>query len=260
MLVVISPAKKLDLTPAEGLVPTTPEFQDAANDLAAVARDLSVGELQKLMSISETLAKLNAGRFADFAPASTPDNSKPAALIFAGDTYTGLAADSLDADDLRYAQSHLRILSGLYAVLRPLDAIQPYRLEMGSRLKTARGKTLYDFWGDRIAKALNRDAAEAGTDILVNCASQEYFGAVDLDALTLRVITPVFMEERGGEAKIVSFYAKKARGAMARFITERRLTDPASLLDFDTGGYRYCPEKSTSDRPVFLRSEAAAAA
>jgi cytoplasmic iron level regulating protein YaaA (DUF328/UPF0246 family) len=139
--------------------------------------------------------------------------------------------------------------------LRPLDAIEPYRLEMGSRLATSRGRTLYDYWGDRIARALNAQAAELGSDVLVNCASQEYFGAVDQAALGLRVITPVFMEERGGAPKIVSFYAKRARGAMARFIIHNRLVDPEALTDFDTGGYAHAPDLSATDRPVFLRDQ-----
>jgi cytoplasmic iron level regulating protein YaaA (DUF328/UPF0246 family) len=150
----------------------------------------------------------------------------------------------------------LRILSGLYGALRPLDGIQPYRLEMGSRLKNPRGKNLYAFWGDRIAKQLNEDAAEAGTDTLINCASQEYFGAVDLDALTLRVITPVFMEMKNGQPKIVSFYAKKARGSMARFIIENRLSDPEAIKDFDTGGYAFNADLTEGDNWVFLRDQA----
>ena len=155
----------------------------------------------------------------------------PAALAFAGDTYQGLEAGSLDPDEMAWAQEHLRILSGLYGVLRPLDAIEPYRLELGSRLATARGRTLYDYWGDRIARALRAQAESVGTDTLINCASQEYFGAVDMAALGLRVITPVFMEEKAGTPKVVSFYAKKARGAMARFVIQHRLTDPAALKE-----------------------------
>lgn len=258
MLVVISPAKRLDLSPAPGITPTEPEFQKEANILAGHARQLSVDDLKGLMKLSDDLATLNRDRFRDFEDRSTPGNAKPAVLAFAGDTYQGLEAQSLDADALAYAQDHLRILSGLYGVLRPLDAIQPYRLEMGSRLKTRRGATLYDFWRDLPAKALNAAAEAAGTDILVNCASQEYFGAVDRGALKLRVIEPVFMEEKAGQAKIVSFYAKKARGSMARFIVERRVTDPEGLKDFDLGGYAYQPEMSEGDRWVFLRGEAEA--
>lgn len=249
MLVVVSPAKKLDMREAEGITPSEPAFREEAAHLADVARELSVKDLQKLMGISENLAKLNAERFSDFGRMQT----KPAALAFAGDTYQGLEANSLDEEELNWAQDHLRILSGLYGVLRPLDAIQPYRLEMGSRLKTGRGKSLYDFWGDQISQALNTQAEDVKTDVLINCASQEYFGAVDRDALNLRVITPVFMEEKAGTAKIVSFYAKKARGAMARFIIQHRLTDPEQIKDFDTGGYRYRGDLSDEANWVFLR-------
>ncbi|MEL7211392.1 MAG: peroxide stress protein YaaA [Pseudomonadota bacterium] len=253
MLVVISPAKKLDMEPVSGIEPTKPVFQKRAVELAGVARDLSVGELQKLMHISENLAKLNADRFADFKPRPKADAVKPAVLAFAGDTYQGLEAGTLDKDDLDYAQDHLRILSGLYGALRPLDDIQPYRLEMGSRLKNEHGNTLYDYWGADISKLLNKQAKSVGTDTLVNCASQEYFGAVDLDALKLRVITPVFMEMKNGAPKIVSFYAKKARGAMARFMIERRITMPEGLKDFDSGGYAFNAEMTEGDRWVFLR-------
>jgi len=249
MLVVISPAKRLDMNVVSDQSDTLPAFQGAANDLAEYSRKLSPKDLQKLMGISENLARLNAERFASFAPASTNENAKQAALIFAGDTYAGLEAGSLDAEQMDWAQDHLRILSGLYGLLRPRDLIQPYRLEMGSRLKTSRGKNLYEYWGDRLALALN----ETGEDTLINCASVEYFGAVDLDALNLRVITPVFMEEKAGTLKIVSFFAKKARGAMARFMIERRITDPEGLKDFDTGGYRYNAGMSDGDRWVFLR-------
>ncbi|MBN2905339.1 MAG: peroxide stress protein YaaA [Rhodobacteraceae bacterium] len=253
MLVVISPAKRLDLNPVEGVSPTAPVFQDDAVHLAEVARGLGPDALSKLMHISDKLARLNADRFDAFAADPAPQAVKPAALAFDGDTYAGLEAATLDPDEMRFAQGHLRILSGLYGVLRPLDGIQPYRLEMGSRLKTEKGATLYAYWGDRLARALNDAGRAAGTDVLVNCASQEYFGAVDPAALTLRVITPVFMEDRQGGPKIVSFYAKKARGAMARFIVERRLTDPEGLTDFDTGGYRFRPDLSQGDRLVFVR-------
>jgi uncharacterized protein len=254
MLITVSPAKKLDMTDAPGITPTRPDFGADAATLAGIARDLSVKDLQKLMGISEALARLNAERFRDFGQME----EKPAALAFAGDTYQGLEAGSLEADEMAFAQDHLRILSGLYGLLRPLDAIQPYRLEMGSRLKTPRGASLYDYWGARIAEALNAQAEVLGTDVLINCASQEYFGAVDLAALRPRVITPVFLEEKNGEAKVVSFYAKKARGAMARFIIQRRLTSPEGLRDFDSGGYAYRPELSEGDRWVFLRDAVAA--
>lgn len=257
MLVVISPAKKLDEKPVDGLPVTEPAFKDDAVHLAQFARKLSVPDLQKLMHISEKLAQLNADRFAGFSTDPAPEEVKQAALIFAGDTYTGLEASTLSEDDLRWGQSHLRILSGLYGLLRPFDAIQPYRLEMGSRLKTDRGKSLYEFWGDKLAVALNDLAAESGSDVLVNCASQEYFGAVDLDTLKVRVITPVLMEERAGTPKIISFFAKKARGAMARYILENRLVDADALKEFDSGGYQFMADMSEGDRWVFVRPEAA---
>ncbi|MCL4145712.1 UNVERIFIED_CONTAM: hypothetical protein GTU68_019101 [Idotea baltica] len=207
------------------------------------------------MSLSDNLAKLNLDRFNSFEPEPEDELTRPAALAFAGDTYQGLEADSLDADELMFAQEHLRILSGLYGVLRPLDAIQPYRLEMGSRLKTRRGKNLYDYWGSDLSKALNAQAEAIGSEVLVNCASQEYFGAVDLKALNLRVITPQFMEDKGdGKGpKIVSFFAKKARGAMARFVIQKRINTANGIFDFDIGGYAYAPSMSKPDAPVFLR-------
>lgn len=259
MLTVISPAKKLDMS-GVGVAPTLPEFQTEANQLAAVARVLSVDDLRKLMDISENLATLNRDRFRNFAETSTADNAKPAMYIFAGDTYTGLEANSLDMDEVAFAQDHLRILSGLYGLLKPLDAIQAYRLEMGSRLKTQRGKSLYDYWGSTISEALNAQANEVQTDTLINCASQEYFGAVKSDALKLNVVTPQFYEDKPGGPKIVSFFAKQARGAMARFVIQNRLTKPEQIRDFDTGGYYYQPEQSTPQRPVFLRTEATALA
>lgn len=251
MLIVVSPAKKLDETPLD-IEPTQPVFVNEAMQLAQVAGDLNVDGLRKLMHISEPLAKLNKDRFDQFGNQSR----KAAMYLFSGDTYQGLDAASLDDDAVRWAQDRLRILSGLYGVLRPLDEIEPYRLEMGSKLKVGDKKSLYAYWGDRISKLLNQQAAEMDTNVLVNCASQEYFGAVDLDALKLRVITPAFYEDGPKGPKIVSFYAKRARGAMARFVLENRVTDPAALDDFDTGGYQYQPDQSTPDRPVFLRPTA----
>jgi cytoplasmic iron level regulating protein YaaA (DUF328/UPF0246 family) len=254
MLVVISPAKRLDWA-VRDVETTAPDFQEDAVRLVKTARNLSLGDLKSLMSLSDDLASLNRDRFKAFEDAPDPGLTRPAALAFAGDTYQGLEADSLDADELAFAQGHLRILSGLYGVLRPLDAIQPYRLEMGSRLKTRRGKNLYDYWGSDLSKALNRQAEITGSDAVVNCASQEYFGAVDLKTLKLRVITPQFMEDKGdgNGPKIVSFFAKKARGAMARFVVQKRIKDTRAILDFDTGGYVYTPALSKPDAPVFLR-------
>lgn len=255
MLIVVSPAKKLDETEAKAPGGTEPYFQDQADMLAATAGDLTAGDLMKLMHISENLGRLNAGRFAEF-PAG--QGRKPAIEMFAGDTYTGFDAGSLDGDALDYAQGHFRILSGLYGLLRPRDLIQPHRLEMGTRMKNARGKNLYEFWGDRVAQRLRDEAEALGTDTLLNCASVEYFTVADREALGLNVITPVFYETKAGEPKVISFYAKQARGAMARFVCEARITDPADLAGFNTGGYQYQPEMSAPERPVFLRSEEAA--
>ncbi|CAG0910576.1 unnamed protein product [Cyprideis torosa] len=237
---------------------TKPEFEAEAQNLVGTARGLSIAQIKSMMKLSDNLAKLNYDRFRDFSVPPQPENLRPAVRAFAGDTYLGLEAGSLDAEEMAWAQDHLRILSGLYGVLRPLDGMQPYRLEMGSRLQTERGRNLYEFWSNKIAKALNKQAQALGTDVLVNCASQEYFGAVDQGALALQVITPQFMEDKGGEPKIVSFYAKRARGAMARFIIQHRLSDPAALLDFDTGGYRYRAELSTPEKPIFVRPAEAA--
>jgi uncharacterized protein len=252
MLVVISPAKSLDMTPVQ-IPATAPAFQDDALRLAKTARGLSLGDLKSLMAISDDLARLNRDRFAAFAADPAPEAVKPAALAFNGDTYQGLEAKTLSADDLHWAQDHLGILSGLYGLLRPLDAIQPYRLEMGSKLKTRRGVSLYEYWGDTIAKALNARAADVGTDLLVNCASQEYFGAVDRKALKLRVITPSFMEVKDDKPRIVSFFAKRARGAMARFIVENRLTAAEAIKDFTSGGYAYDADLSDGDTWAFVR-------
>ena len=254
MLVVISPAKRLDWA-ERGVTATQPQFQEDAVRLARTARNLTLGKLKALMDLSDDLARLNRDRFQSFEADPRAGATRPAAFAFAGDTYQGLEAASLDAEELAWAQDHLRILSGLYGLLRPLDAIQPYRLEMGSRLKTRRGGTLYDYWRDGPAKALNAQAAALGSDTLVNCASQEYFGAVDSKALKLRVVTPQFLEDRGdGKGpKTVSFFAKRARGAMARYIVQHRLTEAEALQDFDTGGYAFDAAASEPDRPVFVR-------
>ncbi len=252
MLTVISPAKSLDMEPVT-ITPTAPAFQEDAVRLSKTARNLTLGGLKSLMGISDDLARLNRDRFKAFAATPADHAVKPAALAFNGDTYQGLEAKTLDDSDLAFAQDHLRILSGLYGLLRPLDAIQPYRLEMGSRLKTRRGKSLYDYWGDQIAKALNAQAEAVATDTLVNCASQEYFGAADRKALKLRVITPQFLEVKDDKPRMVSFFAKRARGAMARHLIATRATDPAAVLEFSAGGYAHDPDLSEDLKPVFVR-------
>jgi cytoplasmic iron level regulating protein YaaA (DUF328/UPF0246 family) len=247
MLTVISPAKRLNETAPTGL--SDPIFATQAAALAKIARALSVDDLCQLMDISPALGALNHARFEGFARAQTYS----AAHVFDGDTYTGLDFRAMEPDARHWADGHLRILSGLYGLLRPMDAIAPYRLEMGSRLANPKGANLYAFWGDKIAKALRAQAADVGAKAVVNCASVEYFGAVDQKALNLPVITPVFLEEQDGQAKTISFWAKQARGAMARYICTHHLTNPDDLRGFDLGGYRYCADQSSAEKTVFKR-------
>jgi len=263
MLTVISPAKKLNETPRplpEGITATEPAFASDALRLAWLARKLSVKDLMALMGISENLARLNCDRFATFSGTPAPGAGFAAVDCFAGDTYQGLNAGTLSGSGALWAAGHLRILSGLYGLLRPYDTIEAYRLEMGSRLVNPKGPDLYAFWGDRIAQALNALGRERGVGILVNCASVEYFSAASHKALTLRVVTPVFLEEKDGNARMVSFWAKRARGSFARFICENALVDADDLRGFDLGGYAFSPHLSQTDRPVFTRPERAAAA
>ncbi len=254
MLVVLSPAKRLDWTAETPETFSYPEFQNDANTLADIARGLGVGELRRMMKLSDDLARLNHERFANFETRSDPERTKPAALAFAGDTYQGLQAEQLTKEDLAFAQEHVRILSGLYGLLRPLDLIQPYRLEMGSKLQNNLGRNLYAFWGDRLAKALDHQAKAIGSDAIINCASTEYFSAVDLKTLKTRVITPVVLEEKAGISKTVGFFAKKARGAFARYVVEKRITDTEGLKAFATDGYAFQSDQSSPDRWVFSRA------
>jgi cytoplasmic iron level regulating protein YaaA (DUF328/UPF0246 family) len=253
MLAVISPAKKLnfDLLP-EDFPESFPDFQKEANSLAATARQLSQTGLRQLMGISADLAKLNQARFKAFEKQSDVRNSKQAALAFAGDTYVGLQADGFSSDDLTFAQEHLRILSGLYGVLRPLDRIQPYRLEMGSRLKTRRGTNLYAYWGDQLGKVLDQ-AADGGP--VINLASTEYFKATG-KKMASTVITPSFKEDSGVELKMIGFFAKKARGMMARYMVENRITDAEALKAFDLEGYGFRPDLSDATNWTFTRKAA----
>ena len=249
MLVVVSPAKKLNMSLVDNLKISEPHFKKNVNELVNVVRGLSVKDLEKLMDISTTLAELNKDRFNDFGN----QQKKAAAFAFAGDTYKGLSIEKFEMEDLDWAQKHLRILSGLYGLLRPLDEIEPYRLEMGSKLKGAHGSSLYDYWGNKISENLNQHAKEIGSKILVNCASNEYFNAINLNSLLLRVITPIFMERKNGKEKVISFFAKNARGAMARFIIQNRLKSEEDIKKFDLDGYNYSAEKSDEGKLVFIR-------
>lgn len=258
MLAVISPAKTLDFArPATVASTTDPEFAAEAETLATIMARKKPGQLKTLMSISDELATLNHARFQSWVARPAPDAVRPALFAFRGEVYQGLCADTLGARDLRYAQSHLRILSGLYGLLRPLDAIQPYRLEMGTRLKTPAGASLYDYWADRPARALAAQAKSVRTRVLVNLASQEYFHAVDEAALGLTVITPVFKDWSRGEYRTLSFFAKRARGMMVRYMLEQRCRNPDELLAFASAGYAYDAASSTPTTPVFLRRGAA---
>jgi uncharacterized protein len=251
---VVSPAKTLDFdrrVPTPAL--TRPRFLADTIELIETLKGRSVAQIGELMQISPALAELNVRRFADWRPRFTDRNSRPAVMAFDGDVYDGLDAKSLTQDDLAWAQQHVSILSGLYGLLRPLDRLQAYRLEMGTPLPTSRGHNLYAFWGDRLARQLDRETAGQRPRVLVNLASQEYFKAVQGHALKARVVDCVFEDWSGGEYKVVSFFAKRARGAMLRHAIVSRLADPAGLLDFQSDGYRIEPSVSEPGRLVFRR-------
>ena len=252
MLVVLSPAKNLDVEPVNvSLQATQPELMSETRELVDTCKQLSPANLASLMSISDKLAILNVERFNSFEFPFTQDNAKPAVLTFNGDVYTGLDAESLSEDDLTFAQQHLRILSGLYGVLRPLDLMQAYRLEMGTRLDNPKGKNLYEFWGDKVTEQLNAEPQP----IMVNLASNEYFKVVSKKLLSAPVITPVFKDTKNGNLKVISFFAKKARGLMARYIIENRITDVEQLKQFDVAGYAFDATLSSATEWVFTRPE-----
>ncbi len=256
MLVVVSPAKTLDYeTPATTARHTQPDYLAHSEALIQVCRQLTPAQIGSLMKISDKLAGLNAARFEQWQPEFTQENAKQAVFAFKGDVYTGLDAETLSESTLDYAQSHLRMLSGLYGLLRPLDLMMPYRLEMGTKLENSRGKNLYEFWGDIITQGLNADLAAQGDDVLVNLASNEYFKAVKPKQIQGRIITPVFKDCKNGTYKIISFYAKKARGLMARYILEQQPSGVEQLKSFDSEGYYFCEAESSEDTLVFLRDE-----
>ena len=257
MLMVISPAKTLDYeTPPATARFTQPQYLDHSQELIEQLRELSPQQIGELMHLSDKLSGLNAARFGSWTPAFTPENAKQALLAFKGDVYTGLNAVDFNEADFDYAQTHLRMLSGLYGLLRPLDLMMPYRLEMGTKLANARGKDLYAFWGTRISEWLNEALAEQGDDVLLNLASNEYFSAVKKSALNARIINTEFKDLKNGQHKIISFYAKKARGMMSRFVIKERINNPDHLKQFDEQGYRFSAEQSKPDLLVFLRDHA----
>ena len=256
MIILLSPAKNLDFSNAPGdLDATKPVLASDTKELADVTRDLTRADLKRLMGISDKLADLNHERFQSFKTRGKPAEAKQAALAFNGDVYQGLEAGTLGADDLAFAQDHLRILSGLYGLLRPLDVIQPYRLEMGTKLKTGRGEDLYDFWGDKVAKEINKALKGHQHKVVLNLASNEYFKVVDRDTLKAEVITPRFEEEKDGETRMISFFAKKARGMMAKWAIENRVSDPADLKRFQTGGYKFRAGPSDDNSWTFVRPQ-----
>ena len=258
-MIVLSPAKSLDYdSPLPTAKYSQPQLLDRAAELVDVMRDKSPAQLEAMMEISRGLAETNFERFQDWSRPFTPDNARPALLAFKGDVYLGLdAAATFSERDYTQAQKTIRILSGLYGVLRPLDLMQPYRLEMGSKLTTPAGRDLYDFWGSTITEVLNEAIdASPGPRALINLASNEYFSSVDPDQLEAPILTPSFLDEKNGRLKTISFFAKKARGAMAGWIVRERVKTLKALPEFTGMGYRYDPDRSTREAPVFVRREA----
>ncbi len=258
MIILLSPAKNLNFDAAENAPKATkPLLSKHTAELSARTRALTRAQIKSLMKISDNLADLNHARFQAFAADGKGAETKQAALAFNGDVYLGLEANTLSKDDLSFAQHHLRILSGLYGLLRPLDAIQPYRLEMGSKLKNDRGANLYDFWGDLIAKEINKALKGEDNPAVINLASNEYFSAVDRSALKANVITPAFKEEKDGRLKTLMFYAKRARGLMARWAIENRVTSPSDFKNFSVDGYKFEAEGSDDANWLFTRPQPA---
>jgi uncharacterized protein len=260
MLFLLSPAKTLDYeSPLPKLVkeaaPQSPVFLEQSTQLVKHLKKLSSAQLSELMGLSENLAALNAQRFKDWSVKNTDQNSRPSVFAFNGDVYDGLAAKSLKKSELTYLESHLVILSGLYGALKPLDALQPYRLEMGTSFRVEKFKNLYEFWGPQIANYLNARLDQEDTRVVINLASQEYFKSVDLKTLNAPVVECVFEDEKKGQYKVISFFAKKSRGLMVRYAAMRRSKEPESLKDFDLEGYVFQPKISTETKYVFRRSE-----
>ncbi len=257
MLLVLSPAKTLDY---ESPLPTrkhsVPEMVEDSAELIDVLAKKSPDAIGKLMGLSPNLSELNFERYQDWTTEFTADNARPAMLAFKGDVYMGMEVDTYTERDFTHAQKTVRILSGLHGVLRPLDLIQPYRLEMGTDLKNPRGKNLYEFWGGQVTERLNADLADRKSKVLVNLASKEYFGVVKPKDLKVPVVSPVFLDEKNGNYKIISFFAKRARGSMASWIVQNRVKTAKALTGFDGMGYTYDPDRSTPEAPTFIRAEA----
>ncbi|MEZ9626392.1 peroxide stress protein YaaA [Aliivibrio fischeri] len=256
MLIVVSPAKTLDYeTPLPTSAFTQPDFISDSAELIKVCRTLTPVDIAKLMKVSDKIASLNAVRFEEWSTTFTQENARPALFAFKGDVYTGLDANSLSESEIEYAQTNLRMLSGLYGLLKPLDLMQPYRLEMGTKLENGRGSNLYQFWGSLITNKLNQELEAQGSETLVNLASNEYFKSVKPKELKADIVTPVFKDCKNGQYKIISFYAKKARGLMARFIIQNKISNVEELKSFDSDGYYFVEAESTATTLVFKREE-----
>ncbi len=256
MLTVISPAKTLDFdTPATTRKTTQPQFLERSAQLVEDARQMSPSDIRSLMGVSENIAQLNHSRFMNWGMPFTLDNAKQSLLAFKGDVYTGLEAQTLSTTQLSFAQKHLCILSGLYGLLRPLDLMQPYRLEMGLKFANSGGKNLYEFWGDDISRAMNKLLKKSGSPVLVNLASNEYFKSVRAGSLDADIVTPVFKDLKGDKYRVISFYAKKARGQMTRFIIDHELNEPDGMKKFKIDGYKYNKAESTAREMVFTRDK-----
>jgi len=256
MLIVISPAKTLDYeSPPATSKYSAPDFVPQSAALVERLRELTPPDIEKLMGISQKLADLNFGRYLSWSEEASTENARQAILAFKGDVYTGLEAETFSDADFDYAQDHLRILSGLYGLLKPLDLMQPYRLEMGTKLSNTSGANLYHFWGDQIVEAINEQLASISTQTLVNLASNEYFKSVNTSALDGQVVTPVFKDQKSGKYKIISFYAKKARGLMSAWIIKNRVNSVEKMHDFAEAGYYFSDKDSSSTELVFLREQ-----
>ena len=255
MIAVISPAKKLNFDAVSPIKAFSEcDFLDNAKTLVRQAKDYSFDEIMNLMGVSENIANLTVQRFNDWNLPFTENNAKQAALAYNGDTYTGLEANTFSDDEFEYAQDHLRILSGLYGLLRPLDLIQPYRLEMGTKMDNQSGKNLYDFWGSKIAEGLQKAIKYHGSKYIINCASDEYFKAVDLQVLDTVVVKPVFKDVKNGIPKVISFFAKRARGMLAKYVIKNKVNSVKELHDFNESGYEFHHELSNDKELVYIRS------
>lgn len=253
MLILLSPAKSLNFEPTDLTEHTMPRMLDDSDRLVKELKKKSARSLKKLMSVSDAIAELNVKRFQEYERPFGFDNAKQSVLAFDGDVYTGMQAETFTEEDHDFAQEHLRILSGLYGLLRPMDLIRPYRLEMGTKLRTGRRKNLYEFWGSKITEMINEDLAATNGDAVLNLASQEYFKSVKNDKLAGRLVTVHFKENRNGDLKVISFNAKKARGAMAGLVIKHRMLDPDALKELTPEGYHYAPEHSSEDEMMFVK-------